>query len=393
MIKILICESGTGYGGSGAYLNSFLKHIDRNRFYPVVSFNERADGPFIEKIKKLNNIEYFFLSDKSKKIVIKYNKIYFIRKIQVIINLIKNNFIPIIKLISIIQKRKIDLILLNQDVVFHIPAIIASIVTRIPCVVRKGGVGVHPNKKIIWKILSYFPEFFVASSHAEYNFHIESGFPYKQMAIVYEGVDVSEFQPRPKIKNIHDEYSIPYDTKLIGLISRFDEGKGHEDVIAAAPEILKEFSQVIFLIVGDGEAFIKNKLIEQVKSLRLQDKIIFTGWRTDALDILNAIDIFVHCPNQFREGMGIATLEALASGKPVIITDNWGLSDTTEDGFNGFVVAIGDRKMICEKILRLLKDNELHDRMGVNSRMRALEFFDIRKNIKMIENIMLRTLA
>jgi glycosyltransferase involved in cell wall biosynthesis len=130
------------------------------------------------------------------------------------------------------------------------------------------------------------------------------------------------------------------------------------------------------------------KLQEQAKSLGIQDSVIFTGWRTDTVETLNAIDIFVHCPNLWREGMGIATLEALASGKPVVITDNWGLSDTTMDGYNGFVVPIGDKEKIAEKILVLLKDRELRTIMGMNSRARALELFDLHKNIKEIENIM-----
>ena len=100
----------------------------------------------------------------------------------------------------------------------------------------------------------------------------------------------------------------------------------------------------------------------------------------------------MHCPNLWREGMGIATLEALASGKPVVITDNWGLSDTTQDGYNGFAVPIGDRKKLAEKILILIKDKELRTRMGLNSRARALELFDLRKNIKLIEKVMCEVL-
>jgi glycosyltransferase involved in cell wall biosynthesis len=391
MIKILICEASLGYGGSGAYLYSFLKHLDKDNFHPIVSYNVKGDGPFIDKIEQLN-IEVGFLSHKHKNDLIDFSSNRIIKYFQIFFNLLKNNFGPIIKLIAIIKKNKIDLILLNQDVVFHIPAIFAAAITRTPCVVRKGGIGIHPKNKLIWKILSRVPAVFVASSHAEYNFHVNSGFPYKKMVVIYEGVDVAAFHPVSNNKKIHNELGIPLDTYLIAVISRFDEGKGHEDVIAAAPEVLRNFPNAAFLIVGNGEESIKCKLIEQVRSLGLKDKVIFTGWRTDTADILNEIDVFVHCPNQWLEGMGIATLEALASGKPVVISDNWGLSDTTQDGFNGFVVPIGEKKMISEKILALLKDTELRTRMGFNSRNRALELFDIGKNIKAIERIIYKTL-
>jgi glycosyltransferase involved in cell wall biosynthesis len=386
MINLLICESSGGYGGSGSYLYSFLKHIDRNKFHPIVVYYEKGKGPFINKIQDMN-IEVIFLSDQYGHNNVNYSKIFFIKYIQIFFNMVRINFSPILKMVTLIWKRKINLMLLNQEVVFHIPAIIASVITRVPCVVRKGGIGIHPKNKLIWKLLSRVPDVFVASSHAEYNFHVDSRFPYKKMVIIYEGVDVNAFHPGEKKNKIHDEFRLSQEVNLIGLISRFDDGKGHEDVIAAVPQVLKQFPQTVFLIVGDGDKSIKDRLINQVKSLDLQDKVIFTGWRTDTADILNELDIFVHCPNQWLEGMGIATLEALASGKPVIITDNWGLKDTTQDGFNGFVVPIGDTQMISEKIQVLLKDKDLRSHMGVNSRARALELFDIGKNIKAIEDI------
>lgn len=391
MINILICESGLGYGGSASYLYSFLKYLDKATFQPIILFYHKGQGPFISKILKMcDQVEY--LSNNKDITIPKYSACRYFKYIQMTFELIMSNFYPIIRMIAIIKKRKIDLILLNQDVVFHIPAILAAAIVRVPCIVRKGGVGVYKGNRM-WKMLSMFPDVFIASSHAEYNFHIESGFPYKKMMVIFEGVDVDAFKPGSGVKNIHNEFNIAPETTLIGLISRIDHGKGHEDVIEASSLVLKEYPHAVFLIVGDEDESLKKDLFDQVKSLGLQDKVIFTGWRKDTSEILKEIDIFVHCPNTWREGMGIATLEALASGKPVVITDNWGLADTTKDGYNGFVVPIGDRKMISESILTLLKDKELRAKMGANSRARAHELFDISKNIKSIERIMLETIS
>jgi glycosyltransferase involved in cell wall biosynthesis len=395
MPNILICESGRGAGGSAAFLYSFLKYLDKTKYDPTVVLNTKGNGPFIKKIEDLN-VEIFSLSDGTINKEIKFSKNNLIKYIQIVIGLLKDNFIPIIKLVSILKKRKIDLIFLNQDVVLHLPAIFVSLILRIPCVVRKSGLGVHPESINVWKLyslLARISEYFIAISNAEYDFHVKSKFPYRKMSVIYPGVDLSEFQPGIDVNKIHDELGISHEINLIGIISRVDYGKGHEDVIAAAPAVLKEYPNAVFLIVGDGEESIKQRLFEQVRLLGLQKKVVFTGWRTDTRNILNEIDIFVHCPNQWREGMGIATLEALASGKPVVITDNWGLSDTTQDDFNGFKVPIGDRASISEKILLLLKDKELRIRMGNNSRKLALELFDIKKNIKLIEDIMMEVLS
>jgi glycosyltransferase involved in cell wall biosynthesis len=391
MINVLVCEAGIGYGGSAAHLYTFLRHLDKDTYHPVVLFYKKGTGPFIRKIEELG-VEVEFLSNEQDYKYNKYSRFRFIKYIQIILSFLKDNFVPTLRVIAIIKKRKIDLVLSNQEVMHQIPTIFAAAIIRIPCVVRKGGVGLYDGYKMM-KALSFLPDAFIPISHAEYNFHIESGFPYKKMAVIFAGVDVDEFKPGQKVTKIHDEFGIAPGTPIIGLISRIDKGKGHEDVIAAAAMVLKEFPYAMFLIVGaENDSLLKN-LIDQSNSLGLQDKVIFAGWRTDTADIMREIDIFVHCPNIWREGMGIATLEALASGKPVVITDNWGLSETTKDGLNGFVVPIGDREKIAESILTLLKDKDLREKMGANSRARAHELFDIRKNVKLIENIMSEILS
>jgi glycosyltransferase involved in cell wall biosynthesis len=386
MVNLLICESGYGDGGSTAYLYTFLKHLDKETFHPIVVFTNKAEGSFIDMIEKLG-IEIKHLTLKQEKISRTYSKLQLLKYIQILVCFLIDNSRSILHLLYFIKKKKIDLILLNQDVVFHEPAIVVAALSRVPCIVRKGGVGVYQLKKM-WKFLSRIPVAFIASSNAEYRFHVDSGFPYKKMSVIFEGVDVDDFHPGAEGKNIRDEFGIAPDTLVVGSISRITTGKGHDDFISAASLVLKEFPQAVFIIVGDGDKSLIQQLHEQVRSLGVQDKVIFTGWRKDTADILKAIDIFVHCPNLWREGMGIATLEALASGKPVVITDNWGLSDTTQDGYNGFSISIGDKEKLAHRILALLKDTELRNRMGANSRARALELFDLRRNIKEIEDIM-----
>jgi glycosyltransferase involved in cell wall biosynthesis len=208
-------------------------------------------------------------------------------------------------------------------------------------------------------------------------------------------VDVDEFKPGISNKDIRSELGLDEDDLLIALISRIDEGKGHDDVLIAASIVLKEYPKCVFLIVGEGDngdTKIKNSLEDLAKSLNIEKRVIFMGWRNDTLDILRTIDIFVHCPNKWREGMGIATLEAISCGKPVVITENWGLSDTTEDGVNGFVVPIGDTAALAERLLILLRDKDLRMRMGQHSRIRAQEMFNMHKNIKKIEKVLLETL-
>jgi glycosyltransferase involved in cell wall biosynthesis len=286
---------------------------------------------------------------------------------------------------------KIDLVLLNQDVVYHLPSVFASIVGRVPCVVRKAGIGTGYQAKRMWHFLSYFPAEFIASSNAEYLHHLNMGLPFKKMVTVFEGVDLEEFVMEQSDPELRDALRIPDNAFVVGSISRIAEGKGHEDFIAAAAQVIKQVPGTMFLIVGDGDQNINIKLHNLVDELGIDGNVFFSGWRTDTEKLLRIMHVFVHCPNKWREGMGIATLEALACGKPVIITDNWGLAETTVDGYNGFVVSVGDYAKIAEKIILLLKNPQLREQMGRNSRIRAEKIFDIRKNVNIIENILAET--
>jgi glycosyltransferase involved in cell wall biosynthesis len=394
MINLMIFESGGGQGGSAAYLYSFLKLIDKNIFNTTIVFKKYVKGSFIEKISDLG--VHILRTDE---MPIDEDAITNSIGLRRILKLIYRSFLlyvkPIIQVYRIITKNKPDIIMYNQDVIYHIPKLIATKLSGVPCVVRKCGVGTYEGKKKK-KFLSGFPDVFICSSNAEYRNHLESNYSFKEMMVIYEGVDVDEFKPGTSDKDIRNELGLAQDDLLIALISRIDEGKGHDDLIKAASIVLKEFPKCVFLIVGDGDngdTKIKNSLEDLSNSLNIEKKVIFTGWRNDTLDILRTIDIFVHCPNTWREGMGIATLEAISCGKPVVITDNWGLSDTTEDGSNGFVVPIGDTSALADRLLRLLKDKDMRATMGQHSRSRAQELFNMKKNIKKIEEILIRTVT
>jgi len=205
-------------------------------------------------------------------------------------------------------------------------------------------------------------------------------------------VDTDYFTPLPKLYKIHREIGIPLDSLLIGNISRISEGKGHNDLIFAAEAVVKKVANAFFLIVGDDfntrNGTMRTELMDLAGRLNIKDRVVFTGWRTDIRDVLQDIDIFVHCPDTWREGMGIATLEAVACGKPVVITNNSGLAETVRDGFNGFVVPIGDRDSISQRIITLLSNDKLRKEFGDNSRIYAEENFNIKENIKKIERVL-----
>lgn len=397
MIKILITEFSSGYGGSASYLLSFLTYLDKTKFFPIIVMYEDVKGPTIEKIKSLSTKLFFLNRDRGVLLNAEKTKSIFITKILGYVNyllgFILHDVLCAYKISKIIRKENVNLVMLNSDVEYNIPGALAAKFSFKPCIARKSGIGAESRQGyLIKRLFSTLVDVFIASSKAEMRSHLENKLPYRKIVTIYEGTDLNVFYPS-KDSKIRTEYDIPDDEFLVGSISRLVPGKGQDDFIRAARIVLSSLPNTTFLIVGDDLSLqavsYKKYLKEEVKRLNIEKKVIFTGWRKDIFDILQAIDIFVHCPNTWNEGMGIATLEAIACGKPTIVTANWGLVDTTIDKFNGFVVPIGDVERIAQNIIHLLRDSDLRNNMSLNARLLAEKEFDMGKNIKKIEAIII----
>ena len=113
-------------------------------------------------------------------------------------------------------------------------------------------------------------------------------------------------------------------------------------------KVVREYPDAVFYIAGshdpvdEGGSSVLKDLQNLARELGVSDQVIFGGWQNDMPSVLAAFDIFVHCPTTFIEGLPIACLEAMACGKPTIVSENGGLPDAVVEGVTGFIVPPGD---------------------------------------------------
>lgn len=133
------------------------------------------------------------------------------------------------------------------------------------------------------------------------------------------GVDTDLFKPGLNINSLRDKYGLGND-KVILYVGRLNEAKGIDRIIKALPDIISKIKDVKFLIVGDGE--FRDVLVELVDSLDLNKKVIFVGAieKEELPYYYNLCDVFALLSIR-PEGMPLTLLEAMASGKPVIVSD------------------------------------------------------------------------
>ncbi|MCL4493073.1 MAG: glycosyltransferase family 4 protein [Nitrospirae bacterium] len=390
--KVLFIDSGGGYGGPSKFLYYLLKYLDRSKFDPAVVFYFYNDGPDTSRIKNLG-VPVFFLKDTREpagyvpvKWLLGHSRSRHIHRAKVALRfLVRLSVIesPLIcKLKKLIEHEAINLVILNNDVHYHLIGTLGAKIAGAPCICRKaGGIGEGRGMK---KFLTRHVDVFIAVSRATAEDQVRNNPATKRLVTISEGIDLQMYHSKTQYYGKRDELGIPASKKVVGNISRFDRGKGQTELLNAAALITGKYPEVVFLMVGDGE--LRRELQERARILNITDYVLFTGWRNDIAEILSITDIFVHCPTAI-EGLGIANLEAMAMGKPSVVSDSGGLTDAVLDTITGFIVPPGDTERLSKAILKLLEDGELAMRLGKNARKRIEENFDIEKNIRKLEKL------
>jgi len=178
----------------------------------------------------------------------------------------------------------------------------------------------------------------------------------KQPWVIYNGIDISN-----KSKNKQKRMS---PKPRILSIGRLVNQKDFETLIYAFAQVEKKVSDVKLIIVGDGPK--KAKLRKLCKTMGLEKKVTFTGWKNNLTTVMRSSDIFILSSK--REGFGWVILEAMAHGLPVIVTNSpHGPSEIVENGIYGRMVEVGDSKNMAKDILELIHDKSEYSHFSKKS--------------------------
>jgi phosphatidylinositol alpha-1,6-mannosyltransferase len=206
---------------------------------------------------------------------------------------------------------------------------------------------------------------------------IEAGVDERKITIIYNGVDLKDFDDTGKDARIVEELGLA-GKRIILTVARLDTHKGHDVVIKALPSILEKVPDAVYVIVGEGEMSLA--LHELTCKHGVRDRVVFTGLlpRADVLALLEACDVFVmasRIEGSSAEGFGIVFLEAGALSKPVVGGRAGGIPDAVEDGVSGLLVDPEDPGEVASAVTRILEDPDLAASLGRRGRERVEERF------------------
>lgn len=209
------------------------------------------------------------------------------------------------------------------------------------------------------------------------------GISKKKLRLVYNGVYPLEKYSDEEKKRIREAYGIPGDNVTVGIVARLEPVKNHKLFLNAANIISRERDDVSFIIVGGGS--LEKELKEYCKELGLENKVIFTGYKSDITPEMNIVDI--NTLTSQREALSISLIEGMSIDIPAVATNSGGPAEVIENEKNGFVVSNYDEQEFARAVIKLVNDKELRHKMGAEGRKRAKDVFSVETMMKKLEDI------
>jgi len=205
----------------------------------------------------------------------------------------------------------------------------------------------------------------------------------KDVMPISNGIDLERFKPTNDGLYLKQIFAVPINKPVLLYVGRLDKEKRIDTILRALPDILRATS-VHLVLAGIGKE--KQKLVELTEKLGIQRAVTFTGFipDKDLQNIYRIGDLFVMAG--IAELQSIVTMEAMASGLPVVAVNEKALPELVHDGENGYLFSDGDSKMIAEKVIAILSNQPMREQMSKKS-LEIIKDHDINKTIEKYESI------
>ncbi len=234
-------------------------------------------------------------------------------------------------------------------------------------------------------ILSYkLPKKIICCAEAARSSHVIKGYAQSKMVVINNGYDMGDYHPREVREAARLNLGISEDTIVIGIVGRFDVLKDYNNFISAANELLKEFSNIKFLMVGKGLDNENHELTKIVKNDNTLDSFLLMGERNNVNKYLAVMDIY--CMSSSKEGFPNVVCEAMAMQIPCVVTNAGDAKNIVGD--TGIVVPIKDSSALALGLKTMINyDVEKKLKLGKLARERISRNYSIEKALNQYEEL------
>jgi glycosyltransferase involved in cell wall biosynthesis len=253
-----------------------------------------------------------------------------------------------------------------------------------------------PLNKLHKVTLSHVARVIAVSNAVKRALAAQNIFHANRISVIPNGIDLRRFDAglqNPDREEFRRRIGFPAESLLIGTIGEIKRQKGHEDFLRAASLIARRCRNAHFIIAGadttrTGEH--RASLERLIAEFQLTDLVHLTGWLDDVAPLMGALDVYVSASH--TESFGLAIVEAMAAGLPVIATATEGAQEIISSEDTGVLIPIGDVEALASAALRLLEEPREGARIGTRARSSARARFSLERMIDETEQVYFETM-
>jgi glycosyltransferase involved in cell wall biosynthesis len=375
--RVLYLQSNSEIGGSDVALLRLVESLDRTRFCPVIALP--SDGPLKKDFEKCG--AKVVVVSEMLKLTTQNGSIHYLRYLL-------NYPFAVRCILRLIRSERIDLV--HTNTLHNLYGFAAAKLARVPHVWHVREIVRQPA--FFGRVEAFLARHFadrivtVSSAAAQIFRHKTGEYP-SRLRIMWDGINLKRFHPGNSGLRIRSELRLPREAPLVGLVCRLDHWKGVEVFLHAVSMCRKKCPDALYLICGgkvEGREEVARRTRRLAEELDLTDVVHFTEWRyrpEDMPEVHAALDVLV-LPSTCPEPFGLVLIEAMASGKPVVATNDGGPVEICVVGSTGLLVPPQNPGRLADAMITLLQDPHMAATMGQAGRRRAEEFFDERRYIR-----------
>lgn len=221
------------------------------------------------------------------------------------------------------------------------------------------------------KLVLKYSTAILANSVYGIKFFFGDNFKDERVQIIYNGIDASKFEK--DLNNLRKQFNIPKEAFVVGHTGRFNEAKNHKTIIEVARKVIKENTNVYFILCGKGVKFNLNKEL----NLKEKERILLFENRNDISDFLNTMDLYFF--PSITEGQPNSLIEAMSLGLPFIASDIPPIKETVGDNYYSCLYNPLDNYSFAKEILKLsntIKSKDISMKDSTRQRFNHQVLFD-----------------
>jgi glycosyltransferase involved in cell wall biosynthesis len=213
----------------------------------------------------------------------------------------------------------------------------------------------------------------VAISKGVYDALFAADVPATQLQIIPSGINTARFTQDPQVRaQIRQSFGFAEHETVVLSVGALVERKAHHTLLHAAHQLKEQGLHLRYIICGEGN--LRSKLEAETHTRGLNAEVCFAGFYNDMSTVFAAADVFVHVP--LWEGLGVAVMEAMAAGVPVIASRVGGIPDLINDHQTGLLVPPQDATALAIAVRSCVQDPQLARILGHAGQIHARTHFD-----------------